>query len=361
MLRRPAAALLAALLPGLLVPAAAADGQLNIYNWSDYIAEDTLSGFEAATGIKVTYDVYDSNEVLESKLLTGNTGYDLVVPTSNFFERMAKGGVFRPLDRAKLPNWGNLDDDIMQRLARHDPGNRYGVPYMWGTTGIGYDAAKVQQRLGTDRIDGWDVLFRPESAAKLADCGISMLNAPAEMIEIALHYLGIDPFTENDEELARAEALLAAVRPHVRYFHSSQYIDDLASGEICVAVGWSGDIFQSIDAAGEARPLRYTIPKEGTIIWFDVMAIPADAPHPDAAHAFINHVLKPEVAAAISNAVFYANPNARALPLVDAKIAGNPAIYPDAAVRARLFADQAVDLKLTRKRNRIWTRVTTGQ
>ena len=341
--------------------ATAAEKVLNVYNWSDYIAAGTVAEFESAYGVKVNYDVYDSNEVLESKLLTGSTGYDIVVPTGSFFERMAKGGVFRELDRGKLPNWKNLDPEIMRRLAAADPGNRYGVPYMWGTTGIGYDVAKVKARLGVDRIDSWDVLFRPEIAARLQDCGIALLNAPSDVLGIALNYLGADPFTTDDDTLAKVEALLSAVRPTVKYYHSSQYIDDLANGEICVAMGWSGDIYQAIESAAEGRMLRYAIPKEGTIIWFDVLAIPADAPHPDTAHAFINHLLEPAVIAAITNEVYYANPNALALPLVAAEIRDDRSIYPDAAVRERLFADHAVDLALTRKRNRIWTRVTTGQ
>jgi len=355
--------LLVAALSAFLGTAAAAaeEAKLNVYNWSDYIAPDTIPAFEKRTGMAVTYDVYDSNEVLEGKLLTGRTGYDLVVPSSNFFERLIQAGVFRKLDRAKLKNWDNLDPAIMALLAQKDPGNQYGIPYMWGTTGIGFDVAKVKERLGAETLDSWDAVFRPENAAKLKDCGISLLNAPSEIIQIALHYLGHDPFTQDDALLKQAEDMLLAVRPYIKYFHSSQYIDDLANGEICVAVGYSGDIYQAIEQAPEERQLAYAIPKEGTIVWFDVMALPADAPHPENAHTFIDYLLEPEVIAAVSNEVFYANPNAKAFDLVDEKIRTDPSIYPSPEVRARLFTDKAVDQALTRKRTRLWTRVTTGQ
>jgi putrescine transport system substrate-binding protein len=339
---------------------AAEEKVLNVYNWSDYIAEDTIANFEKETGIKVNYDVYDSNETLEAKLLAGKSGYDVVVPSANFLAAQIKAGVFRELDRSKLKNWGNLDPGIMKRLEAQDPGNRYAAPYMWGTTGIGYNVEKVRARLGAG-IDSWDAIFKPEMARKLADCGVALLDSPTDVFDTARNYLGLKPTSESEEDLKKAEALLMKARPFVRYFHSSQYIDDLANGEICVALGYSGDVFQAIDDAAGKHEIAYVIPKEGAALWFDVMAIPADAPHPDNAHRFIDYVLRPEVAAAISDAVFYANPNARATPLVSAEVREDPAIYPPAAVMARLFPQRAHSPKFMRAQSRAWTRVKSGK
>jgi putrescine transport system substrate-binding protein len=339
---------------------AAEEKVLNVYNWSDYIAEDTIANFEKETGIKVNYDVYDSNETLEAKLLAGKSGYDVVVPSANFLAAQIEAGVFRKLDRSKLKNWGNLDPGIMKRLEAQDPGNRHAAPYMWGTTGIGYNVEKVKARLGGG-IDSWDAIFKPEVARKLADCGVALLDSPTDVFDTARNYLGLKPTSESEEDLRKAEALLMKVRPFVRYFHSSQYIDDLANGEICVALGYSGDVFQAIDDAAGKHEIAYVIPKEGAALWFDVMAIPADAPHPDNAHRFIDYVLRPEVAAAISDAVFYANPNARATPLVSAEVREDPAIYPPAAVMARLFPQRAHSPKFMRAQSRAWTRVKSGK
>ncbi len=341
--------------------AAAEDKVLHVYNWSDYIAEDTIAKFEAATGVKVTYDVYDSNEVLETKLLAGKSGYDVVVPSGSFLERQIKAGIFAKVDKAALKNYGNLDPDIMARVAVHDPGNAHSVPYMWGTTGIGYNVKMVKQRLGELPVDSWDLIFNPDVVSKLGDCGVTLLDAPAEVFEIALNYLGLDPFSASRDDYKRAEALLMKARPHIKYFHSSKNIDDLANGEICVAMGWSGDMFIAMDQAAEGVEIGYVIPKEGTVIWFDLMAIPADAPHPGNAHKFIDFILKPEVAAAITNYVFYANPNKASMPLVAAEILADPNIYPPDAVRQRLFADKMVTPKVDRLRTRTWTRVKTGQ
>lgn len=340
---------------------AAEEKALNVYNWSDYIADDTIAGFEKETGIKVNYDVYDSNETLEAKLLAGKSGYDVVVPSANFIAAQIKAGVFRKLDRSKLKNWGNLDAGIVKRLEAQDPGNLFAAPYMWGTTGIGYNVEKVKARLGDVEVESWDLLFKPELAKKLADCGVAMLDSPTDVFDTARNYLGLKPTSENQEDLKKAEALLRKARPYVRYFHSSQYIDDLANGEICVALGYSGDVFQAIDDSGGKQDLAYVIPKEGAVLWFDVMAIPADAPHPDNAHRFIDYVLRPEVAAAISDAVFYANPNAKATPLISAEIRDDPAIYPPAAVMARLFAQRAHGAKFMRAQSRAWTRIKSGK
>lgn len=340
------------------------DKVLFVYNWSDYIGETTIADFEAKTGIKVTYDVFDSNEVLETKLLAGRTGYDVVVPSANFLERQIKAGVFLPLDKSKLPNLVNMDQDIMQRVAAHDPGNKYAVNYLWGTTGIGYNPDLVKKALGTDTIDSWAAIFDPVNAKKLAKCGITMLDAPSEVVDSALIYLGLDPNSEKAEDLAKAEELLMKVRPYVRYFHSSQYINDLATGEICVSLGWSGDALMAKTRGAEAeKPVRvaYTIPKEGAIMWFDMLAIPADAPHPNNAHAFLNFIMDPAVAAGISNYVSYANGNAASLPLVNDEIKNDPSVYPTAEVKKKLHPHLAESQEFSRDLNRAWTRVRTGQ
>lgn len=340
---------------------AAEEKVLNVYNWSDYIAQDTIANFERETGIKVNYDVYDSNETLEAKLLAGSSGYDLVVPSSSFLATQIKAQLFRKLDRDKLPNWGNLDPEIMRRLETADPGNQFSVPYLWGTTGLGYNVEKVKARLGDVEIDSWDILFKPELAQKLSDCGVALLDSPTDVFDTARNYLGLDPTSESEEDLKKAEALLMGLRPYVKYFHSSQYIDDLANGEICVALGYSGDIFQAIDDAAGKQQVAYVIPKEGAVIWFDLMAIPVDAPHPDNAHKFIDYILRPEVVAAISGAVFYANPNARATPLVSAEVREDPAIYPPEPVMKRLFAQRAHSQPFMRLQSRAWTRIKSGK
>jgi putrescine transport system substrate-binding protein len=337
---------------------------LFVYNWSDYIGETTIADFEAKTGIKVTYDVFDSNEVLETKLLAGRTGYDVVVPSASFLERQIKAGVFLKLDKSKLPNLVNMDQDIMQRVALHDPGNDHSINYLWGTTGIGYNPDKVKAALGTDTIDSWAAIFEPESAKKLAKCGIAMLDAPSEVMDSALIYLGRDPNSEKAEDLAAAEAQLMKVRDHVKYFHSSQYINDLATGEICVALGWSGDVLQARTRGGEAETpvnVAYAVPKEGAIIWFDMLAIPADAPHPNNAHAFLNFIMEPAVIAGVSNYVAYANGNAASFQLVDEAVRTDPSVYPPDEVKQKLHAHLAESQEFSRELNRSWTKVRTGQ
>jgi len=337
---------------------------VNVYNWSDYIDPEMLKAFTKETGIKVNYDVFDNNEVLQTKLLAGNTGYDVVVPSASFLEIQIKAGVFRKLDRSKLPNWKNLDPNILQRLERHDPGNQYAVNHMWGTDGIGYNVKKVQAIDPKAPVDSWTLLFDPKWAAKFKDCGISVLDAPDEVVGVVLAYLGKDPNSENPDDLKLAEDLLMKIRPYIRMIHSSQYIDSLANGELCVVLGWSGDILmakqRAIDA-GQGVEIALSVPKDGTIIWFDNYAIPADAPHPDNAHAFINYMMRPEVAAANSNLVHYANGNAASVALLDPAVRDDPGVYPPPETMAKLFPNLARSPDFTRLLNRTWTRFTTGK
>lgn len=343
----------------------AQDQVVNVYNWSDYIAEDTIAKFEAETGIRVNYDVFDSNEIVEAKLLAGNSGYDVVVPSGFFLERQIEVGLFQPLDKSLLPNLSNLDPEINEIVAEHDPGNEYAVTYMWGTTGLGYNVGAITERLGEDGpLESWDLLFDPEIAAQLADCGIAVLDAPVEMIAAALNYLGRNPNSEAQEDLDAAEELIGQIRPYIRYFHSSQYITDLANGDICLAVGYSGDVFIAADRAAEADrgvEVAYIIPDEGASLWFDMMAIPSDAPNVEAAHAFINFILEPQIAADITNYVWYANPNAASMEFVDPEIAADPAIFPTEEVMDNLFALKAKSPQFDRLMTRSWTRIKTGQ
>jgi len=344
--------------------AAGEEKVLNVYNWSDYIDPKVIEDFQAATGIRVRYDVFDSNEVLETKLLTGNSGYDVVVPSAYFLERQIAAGVFRKLDEALLPNLANLDPELQRRVAAHDPGNQYGVVYMWGTTGIGYDEARVRAIMPDAPVDSWSLVFDPAIVSKFKACGVSVLDDPTDMVATVLLWLGKDPNSQSEADLALAEQTLLAIRPYIRTIHSSQYIEDLANGEICIAVGYSGDILQARDRAaeaGKAVDIRYSIPKQGALMWFDTLAIPADAPHPGNAHAFIDYLLKPEVAAANSNFVYYANANAAATALVDEELRSDPGIYPTPEVKAKLQPNLTKTPEFTRLLNRSWTRFTTGK
>ena len=337
---------------------------VNVLNWSDYIADTTVADFQQKSGIKVTYDVFDSNEVLETKLLAGRSGYDVVVPTAPFLERQIKAGVFLPLDKSKLPNLKNMDPEIMQRVAAHDPGNQYSLTYLWGTIGLGYNAELVKRALGTDTLDSWAALLDPANAKKLAKCGIAILDAPTDVYGSVAIYKGVDPNSEKPEDLKVVEETLVKISPYVRKYHSSAYIDDLAAGEICLALGWSGDVLQARDrGAAAAKPvvIKYAIPKEGAIMYFDMLAIPADAPHPDNAHAFLNYLMEPEVIAQVTNKVRFANGNAASLPFVDESIRNDPNIYPSAEVRARLHPDLTESQAFSRDLNRAWTRVRSGQ
>ena len=337
---------------------------LHIFNWSDYISEEAIEDFEKATGIKVVYDTFDSNEVLEAKLMAGKSGYDIVVPTASFMQRQISAGLFRKVDKAKLPNLNNLDKSLMRIVANHDPGNAYGVPYLWGTTGIGYNIEKIKERLPNAPVDSWRLIFDPAVVAKFKDCGVAMLDTPSDVIKSTLRYLGRDPNTTKPEDVKAAEAHLLKIRPFVTYFHSSKYINDLAAGDICLVLGYSGDIVQARNRAADAGKkveVGYVIPKEGAMVWFDMMAIPADAPHPQNAHAFINYILTPEVAGAISNAVSYASPNAKALESVDEELKNDSSVYPNAQVKQRLFADKTLNSDVDRAFTRAFTRVKAGK
>ncbi len=356
---------IAVLLASTPLAAGAQDRVLNIYNWSDYIAEDTIEKFEEEFDATVNYDVYDSNEVLEARLFAGNSGFDIVVPTSDFLRRQVDAGIYQELDYDLLPNAENMDADLMEAASVYDADNAHSVIYMWGTTGIGYNTAMVEERLGADApTDSWALVFDPEIAAQLADCGITMLDAPTEMIPAAMNYLGLDPRSTDQADMEAGAELIESVREHVRYFHSSQYISDLANGDVCVSVGWSGDVFQALYRAEEAEngvEIAYVIPEEGALQWFDLMAIPADAPNPELAHEFINFVMRPEITADITNYVWYANANEASLELVDEEITSDPGIFPTEAASERLWAAQVYDARVDRTINRLWTQVKTGQ
>jgi putrescine transport system substrate-binding protein len=344
--------------------AEAQDRVVNVYNWSDYIGEGVLEDFTKETGIEVVYDVYDSNEVLETKLLAGGSGYDIIVPSDRNLARMIQAGVVQPLDKSKLPNLSNQWPAIEERLATYDPGNQYGVNYMWGTTGIGYNVDKINERMPDAPVDSWDMIFNPDVVSKFADCGVQVLDSPDDMIPAALHYLGLNPDSKDPADLQQAGDLLKSVRPHIQKFHSSEYINALANGDICLAVGYSGDVLQARDRAAEAANnvnIEYSIPKEGAVMWLDGMAIPADAPHPEEAHAFIDFMLRPEIAARNSNYIFYANGNLASQELLDEEVLNDPAIYPDEATVANLYTTTAADPRAQREITRIWTEVKTGQ
>jgi putrescine transport system substrate-binding protein len=344
------------------VPAAAQEERVvNVYNWSDYIDPKVLDDFKKETGIKVQYDTFDANETLETKLLVGKSGYDVVVPTAYFLERQIKGGVFQKLDKSKLRNLGNVWPDIAKRLAVYDPGNQFAVNYMWGTTGIGYNA----KRLGPEgKIDSWDIIFKPENLAKFRDCGIHMLDSADDILPAALHFLGLNPNSNDPKELEKAGELLMKIRPLVRKFHSSEYLNALAGGEICLVVGWSGDIKQSQKRAAETKngvEIGYAIPKEGAQMFFDNLAIPKDAKHVDEAHAFIDYLLRPEIAARNTNFVSYANGNLASQKFIDKRVLDDKSIYPDAATMDRLYTVSARDQKSQRFVNRLWTKIKTGR
>ncbi len=340
-----------------------AEKVVNVYNWSDYIDEEILDEFTAETGIEVVYDVYDSNEVLETKLLAGGSGYDVVVPSGSFLQRQIQAGVFMELDQSKLPNTEHLWDKIRARTDKFDPGHKYSVNYMWGTTGIGYNVDDAKERLGTETIDSWEVIFEPDIIAKFADCGVHVLDAPTEMIPAALNYLGHDPNSRDVDQIREAAELLATIRPHVTQFHSSNYINALANGDACLAVGWSGDVLQARDRAAEADAgvrVEYAIPKEGAVMWFDQMAVPADAPHPENAHMFINYLMNPKVIAKASNYVYYANGNMDSQQYLLDDVINDPAIYPPEETVERLYVTAPYPPDVQRVVTREWTRVKTG-
>jgi putrescine transport system substrate-binding protein len=344
----------------------AADAQkvLNVYNWSDYIDPTVVPAFEKEYGIKVNYDVFDSNEVVETKLLSGRTGYDVVVPSASFLQRQIQAGVFQKLDKSLLPNLKNLDPLITKIIEVHDPGNQYSVNYLWGTSGVGYNEAKVLQASPRAPVDSFAMFYDPSVVKDFRSCGVSILDAPDEMVGTVLIYLGKNPNSESLDDLKAAEQVLLAIRPYIRYINSSRYIDDLANGDLCLALGWSGDVGQSRARAqedGKGVTIKYNIPKEGAIMFFDMLAIPADAPHPNNAHLFINYLLRPEVAARNSALMHYATSNAAAYSLVDPAIYNDHGIYPSDAQKAHLYPNASHSIAYTRQLNRTWTRFKTGQ
>ena len=356
---------LVALGPWAAGSAPAQEKRVYFYNWSDYVDPTVLADFTRDTGIAVTYDTFDANELLETKLLAGKSGYDVVVPTGYFLERQIKAGVFQKLDKSKLPNLVNVWPEIANRLAAYDPGNQYAVNYMWGTTGIGYNVRKAREILGPDgRIDSWRYVFDPDLLARFKDCGIHMLDSSDDVFPAALNYLGLNPDSKDPADLQKAADLLAKVRPLVRKFHSSEYLNALASGEICFVLGWSGDIKQAQRRAAEAKAgveIGYAIPKEGAQMFFDNLAIPKDARNVEAAHALIDYLQRPEVAARDTNFIAYANGNLASQKFIDKAILEDRSIYPDAATMQRLYTITPQDQKTLRLANRLWTRVKTGR
>ncbi len=336
---------------------------LHVYNWVDYIGPTTIADFEARTGIEVAYDTYDSNELLETKMLTGRSGYDVVFPSAVPLARQVGAGAMLELDKSKLPNLANMDPFAMGHVARNDPGNAHAISYTWGTAGLGYNPEMVEKALGTRRLDSWAAIFDPAVASKLAECGIAMIDVPEDTFIVARIYLGLDPNSQRSEDLAAAEALLQRARPFYRYFNTSQLVNDLASGEVCVGFSWNGYILQARDRGAAADPVEvaYAIPEEGTFIWFDTAAIPADAPHPGNAHAFLDFLMEPEVIAKVSNHIGYANGNLASLPFVEPRVRDDPAVYPPEELRAKLHADTAESPAYIREAGRAWTRIKTGQ
>jgi putrescine transport system substrate-binding protein len=337
---------------------------LNVFNWSDYIDPSIVPAFEKEYGIKVNYDVFDSNEVLETKLLAGRTGYDVVVPSASFLQRQIQAGVFQKLDKSLLPNLKNLDPDITRRIEVSDPGNQYGVIYLWGTAGIGYNDAQIAGAMPNAPVDSLAMLLDPNVVKNFQNCGVSFLDSPVDGVGAALLYLGRDPKSESLDDLHAAEQVLMAVRPYVRYINSSKYIEDLANGEICLALGWSGDVIQARSRAADAGKtfkIRYNVASQGAIMFFDMLAVPADAPHPKNAHLFINYLLRPQVAAKNSSSMHFTTANAAAYSLVDPAVFNDREVYPSDAQKAHMYPDVSHSLAYTRELNRTWTRFKTGR
>jgi putrescine transport system substrate-binding protein len=352
------------LLAALISPAHAEDKVLNLYIWSDYLAPDTLEKFTRETGIKVNVDNFDSSEMLEAKLLAGGSGYDVVVPNGPVLGRFIKAGIVRPLDKPKLSNLSTQDPALAAKAAVQDPGNVHGMVYMWGTSGLGYNVKKVEKALGKNApTDSWALILDPKNAEKLAGCGIYAFDSPADIFELTLNYMGKNPNSTSAADYEAAATLWKAVRPHITQFDNSEYITALANGDICVAMGYSGDVFQAADRAAEAKngvEIAYSIPKEGAIMWFDFLAVPKDAPHPENAHKFLNFILRPEIVAAISNEVYYANPNLKAAPFMNKELLEDPSVYPPPTVAAKLLTETIPTPEIERLRTRLWTRVKTG-
>ncbi|HCS43795.1 MAG TPA: spermidine/putrescine ABC transporter substrate-binding protein PotF [Pseudomonas sp.] len=355
---------LSALFLAMAVSAQAEEKTLNLYSWADYVAPQTLQRFEQETGIHVRYDTFDSSEVLETKLLTGGSGYDVVVPSSSVLARGLAAGALKEIPHEGLKGYANLDPDLLGKLAAVDPGNRFGVPYTWGTLGLGMNVEAVKQRLPNVPLNSLDLLFKPEYATKLKDCGIAILDSPQEVVGLALHYLGKNPYSTDKSDLSAAEALLHQLQPNVLYVATGRQISDLANGSVCLALTYNGDASMAADQARKAsKPFEvaYRIPKEGTLVWQDNLAIPKDAPHPEAARAFIEFMLRPESVAALTNTLFFATANQAATPLVDEAVRSDPDIFPLADVRERLYADRSMSLKDMRQRTRLWTTFRSRQ
>jgi putrescine transport system substrate-binding protein len=345
-------------------PASVSEKVLNVYNWSDYIQPSVVADFQNEYGIHVNYDVLDSNEILETKLLTGHTNYDVVVPSGAFLERQIQADIYQKLDKSQLPNLKNVDAEVARAEALYDPGNQFAVDYMWITSGVGYNVADIRARLPDAPVDSWRMLFDPAIVSKFRDCGVSLLDAPSEVVATVLLFIGRKPNSSSPEDLKAAEQTLHAMRPYVRYVDSSRYIDNLANGDICLAMGWSGDVKQAHDRAKEAGKgveLAYTIPQEGAISNYDVLAIPADAPHVRNAHLFINYLLRPEIAARNSNLIKYANAVAADLQPLDPSVRSDPGVYPPPAVRARLTPERPRPPEYQRLLTRMWTRFKSGK
>lgn len=338
---------------------------VHVYNWYDYIGPTTLADFKRDLGITPVYDTFDSAEVLENKLLTGGSGYDVVVASNFSLPTLIKAGVLEPLDPAKLPHYQHMDPELLAKLASNDPGNRYAVPYMWGTNGIGYNVDKVRAVLGDKApVDSWDLLFKEENLAKLSQCGVAMLDSPSEILPVVLHYLGLPPNSKDPAHYQQAEALLLKLRPHIAYFNSSKFITDLANGDICVALGWAGGMLDAKAGAEEAKNgvrIEYSLPKEGAPVWFDTLVLLKDAPHPKQGLAFIDYLMRPEVVAPITDYLRYPNGNRGATPLLSAETRNNPAVYPSAETMARLYTLEPLPKKTERIRTRVWSRVKSGQ
>jgi putrescine transport system substrate-binding protein len=337
---------------------------LNLYIWSDYLAPNALSDFERQTGIKVHVSYFDTNETLETRLLAGHSGFDVVVPTASYFERQIKAGVYLTLDKSKLPNLKNMDAQLMSRVALHDPDNAHGVIYTWGTNGIGYNEKMIKALMPEAPFDSWRMVFDPAVASKIAKCGISVLDSPAEMLRVVLSYLGRDPNSQKPEDLAAGEAALTKIRPYIRNINSSEYIEALANGDICLAVGYNGDVLQARDRARDANKgieIKYVVPKEGSILWFDMLAVPKDAPDVESAYAFLDYMMIPQVAADVSDFRRYATANAAAQPLVQPAVRDDPGIYPPKELRQKLAVQLADSPDQTRAITRVWQKFKTGQ
>jgi putrescine transport system substrate-binding protein len=356
---------LLAVLLALGATPALGQGQVNVYNWSDYIDPVQLKDFAKQTGIKVNYTTYDSNEILDAKLKSGQSGYDIVVPTASpFFVRQIAAKLYQPLDKSRLKNYRYLDPDTMALLAKYDTNNAHGIPWMWGTIGIGYNEPEIRKRMGNAPVDSLRMIFDPATVSRFTDCGVMILDSPTDVLPAALKYLYLDPDSKKPEDLAKAAKVVDAVRPYIRKFHSSEYINALAGGDICLAFGFSGDILQAKDraaAAPEKRVINYAVPNEGSQVWIDVAAIPKGAPNIDNAYRFLDFMLDPKVAAASSTLTNYANGNAAATPLLAKSISGNKSIYPTADARSHFYTITAGTAAEVRERTRLWTGIKTGQ